>query len=158
MPVDLKKIYGDRVRVRACGLCVRDGHLLMVNHRNLTEGNFWAPPGGGIEFSESAEDTVVREIKEETLIEVLPEELLFVAEYINTPLHAVELFFKVAYVSGEVKTGADPETKAAHQIIVESQFWSWDALQTMDKNELHGIFKFVRKPSEILDLRGYFKL
>ena len=158
MPADLRKIYGDRVRVRACGLCVKEGHLLMVNHRHLTKGDFWAPPGGGIEFGESAEATMVREIKEETYIQVHPEELLFVAEYINDPLHAVELFFKATYVSGEVKTGVDPETSAADQIIIESQFWSWDALQAMDKNQLHGIFKFVRKPSEILDLRGYFKL
>lgn len=43
------------------------GELLMI-HR--TDNNLWALPGGGHDIGESVSDTVVREVREETGIEV----------------------------------------------------------------------------------------
>ena len=67
------------------------GRLLMV-HR--ADNDLWALPGGGHELGESIEDTVVREVKEETGIDV--EVTGLVGLYTN-PAHVM------AYDDGEVR-------------------------------------------------------
>lgn len=51
----------------ASGLVLAEGHLLLVNHRRI---GAWVPPGGHIEPGEMPEETVVREIEEETGLKV----------------------------------------------------------------------------------------
>lgn len=51
----------------ASGVVVHDGHILLVNHRRI---GAWVPPGGHVEGNELPEETVVREILEETGLEV----------------------------------------------------------------------------------------
>ncbi|HEY5826058.1 MAG TPA: NUDIX hydrolase [Cyclobacteriaceae bacterium] len=150
------EFYGNRLRVRACGLCVVGNDLLLVNHRHLGNENFWAPPGGGIEFGEHIEQCLVREFREETGLEIEPKEFLFTTEFISPPLHAIEFFFRVEKISGTLKSGNDPEMK--DQIIRDVQFISWSALKSLNPGSLHGIFKKVPEPSKIMGLRGYFKL
>ncbi|MEQ8363621.1 MAG: NUDIX domain-containing protein [Cyclobacteriaceae bacterium] len=158
MQESLNKMYGSRVRPRACGICIVENKLLMVNHQNLTSGDFWAPPGGGIEMNETAHQTLEREFKEETDLTVKVEELLFVSEYYKDPLHAIELFFRVNWVKGTLKKGVDPEMEMSDQIITDARFLSWGEISKMDKRHLHGVFKYAAEPSKIIDLRGYFKL
>ncbi|HCM75233.1 MAG TPA: NUDIX hydrolase [Cytophagales bacterium] len=158
MPESIKNLFGNKVRVRACGICVVDNKLLMVNHKHLAENDFWAPPGGGIELYETAHQTLEREFLEETHIKIKPKDLLFVTEFCAEPLHAIELFFEVEWVEGAIRKGADPEMKSEQQIIVDVRFLSWEEIAQMEKNQLHGLFKYVAEPAKIIDLRGYFKL
>ncbi len=44
------------------------GKVVLVKRKNLPEG--WAIPGGFIDYGESAEDAAVREIREETGLEI----------------------------------------------------------------------------------------
>ncbi|WP_433346966.1 NUDIX hydrolase [Micromonospora sp. CA-111912] len=67
------------------------GELLMI-HR--TDNNLWALPGGGHDIGESISDTVVREVREETGIEVKVTGLVGI--YSN-PHHVM------AYDDGEVR-------------------------------------------------------
>ncbi|SCG40443.1 NUDIX hydrolase [Micromonospora halophytica] len=67
------------------------GELLMI-HR--TDNNLWALPGGGHDIGESISDTVVREVREETGIDV--EVTGLVGIYTN-PHHVM------AYDDGEVR-------------------------------------------------------
>jgi ADP-ribose pyrophosphatase YjhB (NUDIX family) len=70
---------------------VNEGGLLLV-HR--ADNDLWALPGGGHEVGESIEDTVVREVKEETGMDVQVTGL--VGLYTN-PAHVM------AYEDGEVR-------------------------------------------------------
>jgi 8-oxo-dGTP diphosphatase len=149
------EIYGNRIRVRGCGICVVDNAILLVNHSGLGPNDFWSPPGGGVNFGESITDSLVREFKEETGVEIQVQEFLFASEFIQAPLHAIEFFFLVEKTGGKLKTGADPE--ADTQIIKDVKFMPWQELKNQRQN-LHGIFKKVDQPSEIMGLRGYFKL
>ena len=72
-------------------IVVDDGRLLLV-HR--ADNDLWALPGGGHEVGESIEDTVVREVKEETGMDVQVTGL--VGLYTN-PAHVM------AYDDGEVR-------------------------------------------------------
>src|SRR3954468_14098393 len=109
MNAEVARIYGNKVRVRACGLCWKDDRLLMINHKSITPTNFWAPPGGGVEFGQSLEETLKKEFLEETGLHIMPGKFLFGCEYILNPIHSVELFYEVMIHGGTLKTGYDPE-------------------------------------------------
>lgn len=154
MDKEVAKVYGNRVRVRACGICWRDDKLLMVNHAGLTPTNFWAPPGGGVEFGQSIEMALKKEFREETGLEVVPGEFLFGCEYIQHPIHSIELFYTINHSTGKLKTGSDPEI----QIIKEVKFMSVEEMMGFPTSELHGIFRFAKTPADLMRLHGFFRI
>jgi 8-oxo-dGTP diphosphatase len=155
---EIAEKYGNRVRMRSCGLCWRGNSLLMVNHRFITKGDFWAPPGGGVEFGQSALDALVREFKEETAVAIKPGKLLFTCELLKHPLHSVELFFEAHYQSGEPITGSDPESEPGKQIIKEVKFLEFDAIMSVSAEERHGVFRFVRTIEDLKKLSGFYRI
>lgn len=157
MSSPVHKIFGNQLRVRVCGICIDRNKILLVNHSGLSHGDFWAPPGGGMKFGESAEACLKREFKEETGLNVEISDFLFAAEYIHEPLHAVELFFLTTLIGGTLKKGEDPEM-GAEQIIQEVRFFDWQEIDQLKSGERHGIFDKAQHASKIVDLRGYFKL
>lgn len=155
---EVDSVFGHRLRVRACGICLRQGKILLVKHSPLGEkGYLWAPPGGGMEFGETAEESVVREIEEETGLIVHAEKLLFVHEYLKPPLHALELFFLTPPTGGFIKRGQDPEIPENKQMIREVKFFGFDEIKTMDKDTLHNIFSIASSEKELLAFTGYFR-
>ena len=158
MTPEIPEIYTNRVRVRVCGLCWRDEKLLVVNHRGLTSGNFWSPPGGGTEFGETVQETLVREFREETGTDILPKQFRFVCEYIHQPLHAVELFFAVNYLNGEALKGNDPESDAKHQLITAVKYMSMEEILTLPADERHGIFRSVKSAADLKSLTGFYRI
>jgi len=157
MDPKIQQLYGERTRVRVCGLCMEGDRLLLVNHAGLRDGDFWAPPGGGVEFGESAMDALAREFVEETGLLVDVGEFLFVCELVAPPLHAVELFFSVKPVGGTLITGTDPED-GTFGGIREARYHSFSELSNLPSGTLHGIFDKVREKGRISSLRGYFRL
>jgi 8-oxo-dGTP diphosphatase len=148
--------FGNRLRVRVCGICIQDEQILMVKHHALGEqGIFWSPPGGGIQFGESAEESLKREFMEETGLTVSIKKFLFVHEFLQPPLHAIELFFEVERISGQLITGKDPEMEYNNQIIQDVKFISFEEIQRMDQDIIHNIFNLVKHPKELLELTGY---
>ena len=71
------KRKGERFTVRAAGVCVRDGHVLLHTADGI---DFWSLPGGRGEMGESTAHTVQREMWEETGLEVTVGSLLWVME------------------------------------------------------------------------------
>jgi 8-oxo-dGTP pyrophosphatase MutT (NUDIX family) len=68
-----------------------DGELLLIHK---TDNDLWALPGGGHDIGESIADTVVREVKEETGIDVEPTGVVGIY---TDPRHVM------AYDDGEVR-------------------------------------------------------
>lgn len=157
MASEVQQYYGNKIRVRVCGLCIVDEKILLINHSGITKTNFWSPPGGGLNFEESAEACLKREFWEETGLQVEVKDFLFACEFIKAPLHAVELFFSVRAITNQLKTGGDPEP-GSPSIIEETKFLSWAEVANIPSNELHGIFRFVDRPENVDKLRGFFKL
>jgi 8-oxo-dGTP diphosphatase len=155
---EIAQKYGNRARIRACGLCWKGVQLLMVNHNYLTSGDFWAPPGGGIEFGQPALEALIREFKEETTIKVSVGSLLFTCEYIKPPLHSIELFFEVFPIGGEPNVGSDPESPGSHQIIKAVEYLNYETIIKIPVNERHGIFRFAKTADELRKLTGFYRL
>lgn len=154
--IEAKNIYGNRIRVRACGICFDNNKVLLVNHSLYGSGNsFWSPPGGGVEFGEKAVEAVKREFKEETGLNVEVGEMLFMNEFIQPPLHAIEIFFKILSFDGELLTGIDPEFSSQNQIIKEVQFLSLEEIKLLPNKSAHSLFKKISSFDDIFKLQGY---
>lgn len=158
MHSEIASTFGNRVRVRACGLCWEGRNLLLANHKYLTLNDFWSPPGGGIEFGQTASVALEREILEETGLTIRVGKLLFVCEFIQNPLHAIELFFEVFYEKGVLKTGFDPELLENQQIITEVKFLSPEEVKGLPPASLHGIFSYCDDLEGLKKLTGYIKI
>jgi 8-oxo-dGTP pyrophosphatase MutT (NUDIX family) len=79
-------------RVSASWLANDQGKLLLVHK---TDNDLWALPGGGMDVGKSMADTVVREVKEETGIDVAVTGVVGI--YTTNPNHVM------AYDDGEVR-------------------------------------------------------
>jgi 8-oxo-dGTP diphosphatase len=153
MTAKIAEIYGNKVRLRVCGLCWQEDSLLLVKHQMGNSG-FWAPPGGGLEYGEHLEDALKREFLEETGLEVAVEKFLFCCEFIKNPLHAVELFFEVKTLGGVLRSGYDPEL----QLIESTQFLSWKEIKGIPEKSLHGIINRCQDLDNLRQLRGFYSI
>ncbi|WP_323756814.1 NUDIX hydrolase [Roseivirga sp.] len=152
----IKSNYGEKLRVRVCGICITVEGLLMVLHTALgKDGSLWAPPGGGMEYGENAHEALKREFMEETHLDIEVERFLFVHEYLDPPLHGIELFFEVKILSGKLKTGTDPEMEADAQIITQVEFKSFEEIQQLPKAHLHYAIQNISSFDSLLKRTGY---
>ncbi|CAN5356717.1 NUDIX hydrolase [soil metagenome] len=158
MNKSVQQIYGNRVRTRVCGLALKDDLILLVNHGLLFGHDFWAPPGGGVEFGNTIEFDLKREFVEETGLKINIRDLRFTCEFIQPPLHAIELFFNVDIISGQLLTGSDPETGKNDQVITNVRYISFLELNQMPDNHKHGIFMRAKSIENLQSLQGYLKI
>ncbi|UII23260.1 NUDIX domain-containing protein [Fulvivirga ligni] len=158
MDKNLEKTFGNRIRVRVSGICIKQDSLLLVKHSGLgKKGILWAPPGGEIDFDETAEVALIREFKEETGLDIQVDKFLFINEYKENPLHAVELFFQVSALNDSLIKGHDPELEEENQIIKEVRFVTFDEIVIMADETLHNILHEAKDKNSILNMNGYFK-
>lgn len=155
MEKHIVETFGNRLRVRASGLYWQDERLLLVNHAGLGRPSFWAPPGGEILFGQTAGHTVEREFLEETHLTVKCHRYLFAGEFINSPLHAVELFFEVLHRAGNIRTGNDPETES--RVIKEVRLFTWPEILALPESEKHGLFRYVTSADDLKNLTGFYR-
>lgn len=158
MNSEITSLYGNRLRIRVCGLCWGGDQLLLINHRLPDRRNFWAPPGGGLEFGQSMDQALKQEFLEETGLKVDIRDFRFAAEFIQLPLHAVELFFEVSAIGGILKTGIDPEMAPENQIIMKTEFMTWDRLKAIPDTEKHGIFKNCQNMTDLKSMAGFYRI
>jgi len=151
-------LYGEKLRVRVCGICFEGDDILLVHHQGLGNGNsLWAPPGGGMQYGESAHEALIREFEEETGLKIAVKRFLFVHEYLAPPLHGIELFFEVEVNSGLLKTGIDPEMEASEQLITETGYKDLTRLKVQSPDSLHFVLQKINDAKAILNQSGYFK-
>ncbi len=154
MDEKIGKIYGERLRIRVCGLLFEDERILLVNHRGLSTGDFWAPPGGGVEFGETIEQALRREFAEETGLTVTVHQFAFGCEFIHKPLHAIELFYWVQPTGGQLIHGQDPELP----IISETKFFPAGELRDIGEKALHGILQRAQSKHDFQQLTGFYRI
>lgn len=131
--------FGGHIRVRACGVLFENGKYLMANHHGINAlGDFWCGPGGGLEFGESIENALKREFLEETGLQIEVGKFIEFIEFVKPPLHAIELFFEVKKVGGNLQLGHDPET--GNSILKEVKWFNKEDLNQLEMSELHSFY------------------
>ncbi len=73
----------------ASGIILKDHKILLIKRSNYTPifAGFWACPGGRAEPCETAEQNVIREVKEEVNLNFKPTEILTTATWENRFLY-----------------------------------------------------------------------
>ncbi|MGD8894949.1 MAG: NUDIX hydrolase [Acidobacteriota bacterium] len=99
-------------RVGVGGAVVADGRVLLARRAKPPLLGRWSIPGGTVELGETLEEALVREMAEETGLEVKPLEILTVFERIeragaDVVFHYVIVDYRCRHLSGTARAGSD---------------------------------------------------
>lgn len=91
-----------RKPIRAVAIVIKDKSVLLI-HRVNKDNEYYVFPGGGVEENETVEEAVIRELHEETSIEVKNLRLLYHHHIIGDVSDSDQYFYLCDHVSGEPK-------------------------------------------------------
>jgi len=94
--------------VRAQIALFAGGQLLCVRHRKAG-GDYLVLPGGHLEPGETLWEAAVREVREETGLDVAEGRLWALSEFHAPRRHVVDCTFYATFWSGRPRLGSDPE-------------------------------------------------
>ncbi len=118
-PVGFNGKGSDRVHARilrpivaVSAVIVHDGRILLVNRGSEPNKGLWSLPGGAIELGETARDALIREVREETCLDIEPLRVAYVHDVImktdQTVLwHYVIISYFAAVVGGHARASSD---------------------------------------------------
>ena len=136
----IENIYGNKIRIRVCGVLQRENKVLLINHKLLnTENTFWHFPGGGLEADEDIISALKREFSEETHLEINTHEFLYLNQFIDRKLHAVELFFRVSSSTLEPDLGSDPE----FNILTDLKWFTLEEIENLPQSHRPNFLKDI---------------
>ncbi|MBI3335690.1 MAG: NUDIX domain-containing protein [Candidatus Portnoybacteria bacterium] len=99
----IKKIENERPKVGIGVLIFNNGKVLLGKRKGSHGAGFYSVPGGHMEWGESFADTVRREMREETGLEVKDIRLVCVLNNIVEGKHYVNVDFACEVIKGEPK-------------------------------------------------------
>ena len=105
-------------RISAYAILVQNGFILLVRCSPSTDApGRWTLPGGGIEFGEDPAHAAVREVKEETGLNVELERLVTVNSQVihakETDHHAIRFLYYANIIGGELISELNGSTDLA---------------------------------------------
>lgn len=113
--------------VRPSGMLVENGNILLVKQQ-LVEQQHWTLPGGALEYNETIQQCLVREMKEETGIDVKVKDLLYICDrFRNLKHHIIDISFLVERTDSKLdfKTFSDSNG----ELLCEIKLVSFDEIQ-----------------------------
>ncbi len=106
-------------RIGTRGIIIRNGKLycqqLKANNHAQTEP-YWCTPGGGMDFGETVEQNLVREMVEETGVTPQVGRLLFVQQFHDGEKEQMEFFFHITNPDDYDEVDIDSTTHGAIEI------------------------------------------
>ena len=96
------------LRIRVGSIIINDNKILLIAHKKDGE-IYWLIPGGGVDFGESLEDALKREMMEELNIKVKVGKpcMMFDSIEPSGKRHIVNIYFETEHVSGDFILGSD---------------------------------------------------
>jgi len=113
-------VNGRSPRVRVAAI-VREGDSVLLVAHSKEGRSYWLLPGGGVEYGETLEDALKREMKEEVCLDVEVGDLALVCDAIapDGSKHVVNLCFETTVLDGEMRLGVDPRLSDARFVPID---------------------------------------
>lgn len=111
----MRKEYPERPVVGVGAIILEGGKILLEKRKSTPGEGKWAVPGGLVELGETVEQAVIREVKEETGLDVASPQLVDVVDYISldekgaVKYHFIILDYFVTVKGGELKAASDAD-------------------------------------------------
>jgi 8-oxo-dGTP diphosphatase len=109
-------------RPSAYGIVIKDKNVLLSKQF----GDKYDLPGGGVDIEESLEDAVIREVKEETGLNVkhpkfagFKESFFWDSHFSQNAYHSLVFYFECEFVGGELSTVGFDEAEKQYAEIAE---------------------------------------
>jgi len=142
----VKRLYPKQPVVGVGAVIIKDGKILLEKRKSEPGRGKWSIPGGLVELGESVSQTVVREVAEETGLEVYAPELIDVVDNVvrdengEVKYHFVIVDYFVKLKGGNMKASSDAE---------ELQ---WVPLDEVEKYDLTKTFRaFIQRNKQKLE-------
>lgn len=119
-------------QIRVTGLLIQDGKILLVNQK-VSPNRMWSLPGGRLEQGETLEEGVVREIFEETGLNVKVVKLLYICDKTDVTPPLLHITFMLEKVWGEIKL---PSNELDENTIYDVKMVEIDELTNYGFSEL----------------------
>jgi mutator protein MutT len=148
----IKRLYPKQPVVGVGAVIIKDGKILLEKRKSEPGRGKWSIPGGLVELGESVSQTVVREVAEETGLEVCEPELIDVVDNVvrdekgEIKYHFVIIDYFVKLKGGNLKASSDAEELR------------WVQLNEVEKYDLTKTFMdFFKKNYEKLQKLSFYK-
>ncbi|MGE5556163.1 MAG: NUDIX hydrolase [Methanocella sp.] len=111
----MKRLYPDQPIVGIGVVIVKDGQIVLIKRRNEPGRGKWSIPGGIVDLGERIQQTVIREAKEETCLDVADPHLIDIVDNVEfdpdgkVKYHYVIVDFLVKVVGGDIAAASDAE-------------------------------------------------
>ena len=131
----MKRLYPKQPIIGVGAVIIKDGKILLEKRKNEPGKGKWSIPGGLVELGESVEQTVIREVKEETGLDVeKPEHIDVVDNIIRDENDEVKYHFVIIDYFMKLKGGT---LKAA----TDAEELRWVAFDEVQKYDLTKTFR-----------------
>jgi 8-oxo-dGTP diphosphatase len=103
-----ERTYPTRPFLAVSAAIFREGRVLIVRRGRPPAHGLYTLPGGGVELGETLEEAIIREVREETGLEIAPLELVGFRQAIvrdaegRVERHCVILSFAARWIEGEI--------------------------------------------------------
>ena len=113
-----------RYGISAAALIVRQKQLLLVNHRKNGQYDFWVPPGGKLQDTESIFDCARRETMEETGLSVELDRIIYIVEYAEPGYHFCKFFIRCKRFDGTLTlANREPGETSPMRVSFQERIW-----------------------------------
>jgi len=89
-------------RISAGAIVIQEDKILLVRYINSLGKSYLVGPGGGVFINEQTKQAVVREVQEETGLEVSPDKILFVEDMLSKRHRITKIWFLCNLVGGQL--------------------------------------------------------